>query len=57
VVFELLLAISADTCQSADPQGFFWIEVTATDLYLVFAEWTGMSLLICVWCFASGIDY
>jgi hypothetical protein len=29
----------------------------ATDLCLVVAEWTGLLLFICVWCFASELDY
>jgi hypothetical protein len=29
---------------------------TDTCSCLAFAEWTGLPLLICIWCFASGLD-
>jgi len=57
LVFWLLLAASSDSCQFGRALQFLSDQAAATDLCLVFAEWTGQLLLACVWCFGLHCWY
>ena len=54
VVFYLLPTTFIDSCQLSIALWFLHNWFTASDSCLVFANWTGLLLLICVWCF--GLD-
>ena len=49
LVFWLLLATSSDLCQFGGAWQFLLEQAAGTDSCLVFADWTGLPLLICVW--------
>lgn len=46
VVFRRLLGISKGPCRYRRPLGFFWVELPATDLRFVLADWTADILTI-----------